>query len=82
MDTSYQMAAELPHSIVAGRKLDIQMLYQLKRRPSEITVSTEFLIGSSEAKAWPVIQVSERHKGRKGCSSPGVARKATQAPMS
>jgi hypothetical protein len=56
-------------------------VYQLKRRPSEITISTEFLIGSSEAKVWPVIQVSERQKGRKGCSSPDIARKATPVPM-
>ncbi len=36
--------------------MDIHV-YRLKRRPSKITVSTEFLIRSSEAKAWPVIQV-------------------------
>jgi hypothetical protein len=41
----------------------------------------EFAIGLSEAKAWPIIQVSERQKGRKGCLSPGVARKATPALM-
>jgi hypothetical protein len=59
----------------------ISIIYQFKRRPSEIKVSMEFLIELSEAKAWPVIQVSERQKGRKGCSSPGVAIKATPAPM-
>jgi hypothetical protein len=35
----YHMAAELPHSIVAGQKLDIQMLYQLKGCPAKSAVS-------------------------------------------
>ncbi len=59
----------------------ISTIYQLKRHPSEIKVSMEFLIGSSEAKAWPIIQVSERQKGREGCLSPSIARKATPTPM-
>jgi hypothetical protein len=59
----------------------ISIIYQLKRCPSEIEVSTEFLIESSKAKVWPVIQVSEHQKGCKGCLSPGVTRKATPVPM-
>ncbi len=44
-------------------------------------VSMEFIIGLSKAKAWPVILVSKHQKGRKGCSFPGVARKAKPVPM-
>jgi hypothetical protein len=60
-------------------QLWISIIYQLKRHPLEINVSTEFLIKSSESKAWPVILVSEHQKGRKGCLSPGVVRKAMPA---
>ncbi len=34
----YHMAAELLHSIIAGQKVDFQMLYQLNRHPSESKV--------------------------------------------
>jgi hypothetical protein len=57
----------------------VSIIYQLKRHPSKIKVSTGFLIGLSEAKTWPIILVSEHQKGHKGCSSPGVRRKATPA---
>jgi hypothetical protein len=57
--------------------LQISIIYQLKRHPSKIKVSTEFLIGSSEANAWLIILVSERQKGHNGCFSPGVVRKAS-----
>jgi hypothetical protein len=56
--------------------VDIHIL-QLERRLSEIRVPTGFLIGSSKVKAWPVIIVSECQKRSEGCSSPGVATKAT-----
>ncbi len=55
----------------------ISIIYQLKRRPSESKVSTDFFIGSSKAKAWPFILVSEHQKGSKGSLPPGVVRKAT-----
>jgi hypothetical protein len=59
--------------------LQISIIYQLKRHSSEIKVSTEFLIRSSEANAWPIILVSEHQKGHNGCFSPGVVRKASPA---
>ncbi len=60
-------------------ELRMSIIYQLKRRPSKIKVSIEFLIGSSKAKAWPVILVSERQKGREGYLSPSVIKKVTPA---
>jgi hypothetical protein len=57
----------------------ISIIYQPKKYPSKTKISTEFLMGLSEAKAWTVILVSEHQKGRKGCSSPGVVRKAMPA---
>jgi hypothetical protein len=50
-----------------------------KRHPSEVKVSREFVIGSSDAKAWPVILVSERQKRCEGFLSPSIARKVTPA---
>jgi hypothetical protein len=45
-----------------------------------IKVSMEWIImGSSEAKAWPIILVSEHQKGHKSCLSAGGAGKATPA---
>ncbi len=59
----------------------ISITYQLKKHPSKIKVSMEYLIDHPKAKAWPVIQVSEHQKECKGCLSPGIAREATPTLM-
>ena len=62
----------------------ISIIYQLKRGPSEIKVSTDcnhLNHRLSEAKSWPVILVSECQKGGKRLFVRGVTAKGTPTQM-